>query len=451
MTKAKQTGTDMRVNPLGLLLTIAAILLPIIWLPGINHKGDMLALFSQYMGIAALIAMAIVQFISTRWRPVEWLFGGLDQGYVFHKWLGISAMVFILIHDTVDAEMNHLGGQNLLEEFAETLGELSLYGLLILVVITIATFIPYHLWRWTHRLMGFFFLAGAAHYLFILKPFQNGDPLGLYTSAFCALGILCFSYRLLPAGMRPSRRYVVENTETTGNVLAVTLKPEGRPMRYRAGQFAFAGFEGAEPHPFTISKAPSEDGHIRMSIARLGDFTNRLHRSLEVGASVQLEGPYGHFERRNTGGRELWIGAGVGITPFLAWANDLGPEDDPVHLVYCVKSETAAAHLDELKGLADANPNLTLHIHSSVTDGRADTDHILATTGQDAKGLTVAFCGPKPMRQALKEGFAKHGVTGRRFKYEEFEIRTGIGLKKLANTMFNRIALPEKIKKPARR
>lgn len=436
----------MRANPIGLSLTIVAILLPIIWLPGLNHKGDTLALFSQYMGIAALIAMAIVQFISTRWRPVEWLFGGLDQGYVFHKWLGISAMAFILIHDTIDAEMNHLGGQNLLEEIAETLGELSLYGLLILVVITVATFIPYHLWRWTHRLMGFFFLAGAAHYLFILKPFQNGDPLGLYTSAFCVLGIICFSYRLLPARMRPTRAYTVESTETTGNVLAVTLKPKGAPLRYRAGQFAFASFKGSEPHPFTISKAPTEDGRIRMSIARLGDFTTRLHRNLELGSDVRLEGPYGHFERRNSGGSELWIGAGVGITPFLAWAHDLKVEDDPVHLVYCVKSEPAAAHLDELKSLAAEKANLTLHVHSSATSGRADADRLVALTGQQTQGLTVAFCGPKAMRQSLKEEFARNGVTGRRFKYEEFEIRTGVGLKKLANTLFNRVAIPERIK-----
>ncbi|MFY0595540.1 MAG: ferric reductase-like transmembrane domain-containing protein [Cognatishimia sp.] len=441
----------MRVNPIGLLLTIVAILLPIIWLPALNHKGDTLALFSQYMGIASLIAMAIVQFISTRWRPVEWLFGGLDQGYVFHKWLGILSMLFILIHDTVDAEMNHLGGQNLLEEFAETLGELSLYGLLILVVITIATFIPYHLWRWTHRLMGLFFLAGAAHYLFILKPFQNGDPIGLYTSAFCVLGIMCFSYRLLPARMRPARAYVVDSTEVTGNVLAVTLKPEGRPLRYRAGQFAFASFVGSEPHPFTISKAPTEDGSIRMSIARLGDFTTRLHRNLQVGSKLSLEGPYGHFERKNTGGQELWIGAGVGITPFLAWAHDLAPEDDAAHLVYCVKSEAAAAHLEELKALAAVKPKLTLHIHSSATDGRADADSILAITDQSAESLTVAFCGPKQMRQALKEGFAKNGVTGRKFKYEEFEIRTGVGLRKFANLLFNRIAIPEQIKAQARR
>ena len=443
----------MRVQPLGLLLTLVALLVPTLWLPALNHKGDTLALFSQYMGIAALIAMAIVQFIATRWRPVEWLFGGLDQGYVFHKWLGIAAMVFILVHDTIDAEMSHLGGQSMLEELAETLGELSLYGLLILVVITIATFIPYHLWRWTHRLMGVFFLAGAAHYLFILKPFQNGDPLGLYTSAFCLLGIICFSYRLLPARFRPTRAYEVARTENTGNVLAVTLKPKGKPLRYRAGQFTFASFEGSEPHPFTISKAPSGDGSIRLSVARLGDFTTQLHQGLKPDSTVTLEGPYGHFERRNRGGahQSLWVGAGVGITPFLAWAGALKEGDDPAHLVYCVPSEDKAAHLDELKALAAEKDNLTLHLHTSKSQGRVDADALMAKTGLTGHNLTVAFCGPKPMRLALKEGFARLGVTGRRFQYEEFEIRTGVGLRRLAALLFDRVSLTSAIRSPSRR
>lgn len=431
----------MRVHPLGLGLTLLAILTPIIWLPGINHKGDSLALFSQYMGIAALIAMAIVQLISTRWRFVEWLFGGLDQAYVLHKWLGITAMGFILLHDTIDAEMNHLGGQNLLEEFAETLGELSLYGLLILVVITVATFIPYHLWRWTHRLMGVFFLAGAGHYLFILKPFHNGDPLGLYTAGFCLLGVACFSYRLLPARLRPARDYEVAGLTKTGPVMAVELAPQSKPLRHRAGQFVFASFDGAEPHPFTVSAAPNDAGSLRLSIAELGDYTTRLHRTLKVGTPLRVEGPFGHFEHKSRAGHpQLWVAAGVGITPFLAWAQALKPEDGPTHLVYCVRSQDQAAHLNELLSLAQEKDNLTLHLHESAREGRATAETLLQRTGQDTQKLVVSFCGPKSMRQSLKSDFEKRGVSGRRFRYEEFEIRTGVGLRKLANLLFDRVS-----------
>ena len=434
----------MSVRPLGVVVSIVALAVPFIWLPGIAQGRDVIALFSQYLGIAALIAMALLQLIATRWPGVEAVFGGLDRGYVLHKWLGIGAMAAILLHDTIDAEMNGLGRETALVELAETLGEISLYGILILVVITIATFIPYHLWRWTHRLMGFFFMMGAFHYLFILKPFGNGDPLGIYTGAFCLLGIVAFVYRLLPASVRTSKRYEVSDITETGNAMAITMTPKSRALRHKPGQFAFLSVEGAEPHPFTISSAPREDGSIRMTVAKLGDYTHRLSRTLKTGASVRLEGPFGHFERRNTQDPELWIAAGVGITPFLAWSEALDPNSGPVHLVYCIRDEASAAHLDALKALAAEKPNLTLHLQNSATDGRATADSLMAKTGLTTDRLTVAFCGPKPMRKALIEGFRKHGLAQNRFKFEEFEIRTGIGLKRLAAFLFERIASPKR-------
>ena len=422
----------------GILLILLTMGVPFIWFPEIAQGRDSIALFSQFMGILALIAMSITQVIATRAFFVEWIFGGLDRSYILHKWLGISSLVFLLVHDTVDAEMPGLGRQNLLEEFAETLGELSLYGLIMLVVITVATFIPYHLWKWTHRAMGAFFAAGALHYLFILKPFKNGDPLGLYVTAICVLGLLAYAWRLLPARLRPSRSYKVASIEKTGNATSVSFAPNGRPMRHRAGQFAFVSFAGQEPHPFTISSAPREDGRIRMSAAQLGDYTSGLDRKITTGMNARFEGPFGHFERYKPAKPQLWIAAGIGITPFLAWAQELADSDAPVHLVYCVKSRSEAAHLDELEVLAKVKANLSLTLHVSSTEGRANAEVILWETGLKPSGLVVSFCGPRDMRESLKADFAKLGVRGRNFRYEEFEIRTGIGLRRLAEYVLNR-------------
>lgn len=271
----------MRLNPFGLIIVFVAILTPVIWLPSLAGKHDTVALFSQYLGMATIITMALSQIIATRLGFIERIFGGLDRSYILHKWLGIGAMVALLLHDTIDAEMRGLGRETLLSDIAETAGEISLYGFLILVVITIATFIPYHLWRWTHRIMGVFFMMGTFHFLFILKPFSNADPLGLYVSAFCLLGILAFTYKLVPSRLRSNRTYIVSDIQQTGVATAISMTPEKRALKYRPGQFAFVTFEdelGSEPHPFTISKAPDETGQIRMTIAELGGYTYRLHK-----------------------------------------------------------------------------------------------------------------------------------------------------------------------------
>lgn len=425
------------MKAIGIGLIVLALLVPFLWLPGIAQGRDTIALFSQYLGLTALIAMALGQVIATRWRTVEWIFGPLDQSYRVHKWLGIGAMLAILLHDTIDAEMRNLGRETALVELAETLGEVSLYGLLILVVITIATFIPYHLWKWTHRLIGIFFLFGAFHYLFILKPFANFDPLGIYMLVVCGLGTVAYAYTSAPRAMRPFRRYRIATLEPQGKAIAVTMTPERRGIKHRAGQFAFASFTGGgltEPHPFTLSAAPQDDGSLRMTVAPLGDLTRKVQRALAVGGEVRVEGPFGHFGARRDGA-QLWVAAGIGVTPFVAMAQALQEGDGPVRMVFSARDEESAPHLSELRAIAAAKPNLNLTFWDTATQGRLTADALSELAGEPLKTARVLFCGPVEMRRDLQSGLAGLGVSGRRFQYEEFEIRSGLGIRRLLSRL----------------
>ena len=135
-----------------------------------------------------------------------------------------------------------------------------------------------------------------------------------------------------------------------------------------------------------------------------------------------MEGPFGRFLRTRSRTPELWIAGGIGITPFVAWAQAMDRRDGP-------------AHLDELETL----PNFTVTLHASGELGRATADTILETTGLDTADLSIAFCGPEPMRKAPTEGFAARGVSVRRIRCEEFEIRSGIGLTALSAYLTDRM------------
>lgn len=174
--------------PLGILIIVATTIFPAFQLWSLPNVSVQVALFSQYLGLAALILVAWGQILATRLPGIETVSGGLDRVYVLHKRAGVIAIAAILLHDTIDAEMRDGARETFLSELAETLGEMSLYGLLILVVISVATFVPYHLWKWTHKAMGALFAAGVFHFVFIMKPFAMGDPAGLYTGAFCGAG-----------------------------------------------------------------------------------------------------------------------------------------------------------------------------------------------------------------------------------------------------------------------
>lgn len=428
----------MALKPVGLVGVGIAMLVPVIWLPAIGATRDSLALFSQYLGMTALIAMAISQIIATRWPGVETVLGPLDQSYRLHKWLGLWALAASFLHDTIDADMRGLGAETLLTDAAETAGEISLYGLLILVAMTVATFIPYHLWKWTHRFIGVFFVLSAFHYLFIQKPFSNGDPLGLYMGFVCLLGLLAYAYTSAPRHIRPARDYKVSDLEHQGDALVVTLDPVGRALKHRAGQFVFISFPGlgmGEPHPFTLSAAPREDGQLRMSIAPLGDYTIRLMSRLKAGAEARVEGPFGDFTKPR--GPQIWVAAGIGITPFAAMAGTLSPDDGPVTLLYTVKERSKAAHLDALEAVAAAHPNFDLVLRETAKEGRIDASTVADLAG-DLKGRHVLYCGPAALRKALWEGLKDRGLSVRRFRYELFEIRTGIGLQRLFKYLTDR-------------
>lgn len=433
------------MRPLGLLIIIAALCFPLIGYIPLAARYDVIPLFSQYIGIVALIAMAFSHIFATRLPGLESIFGGLDRMYVLHKWLGIAGLAAVLIHDTIDADLPALGRETRLHDFAETLGEVSLYGLIALVLITIVTFIPYHLWRWTHKLMGVFFAMSVAHYALIMKPLGNTDPIGFSVLIICLIGVACYIYTLLPYGMFQGRAtYTISDIKEEGSSLGITLAPKGKGFRHRAGQFAFVRFEHegtSETHPFTISQATNEDRTLRFTVKPLGDDTRRFARTLSVGQSAKVSGPFGHFKAYKSAAPSVWIAAGVGITPFAAFAGELADHQGPVHLAYCVRDKADAAHLDELRVAEERFEHFTLHVFESSKGQRLTPDTLAARLNVDWAKTRVSYCGPEGLRESLQKGLFAKGLKRRRFAHEAFEIRSGLGLRKLAGWLLRRFGI----------
>ena len=241
----------------GLVVVVGSILIPTPWFWALGQNHEPLAVFSQYTGSVALILMGIAQLLATRWPGLEVIFGGLDRIYVLHKWLGISAMAAVLVHDTVDADILGIRAETVLSNLAETAGEISLYGLLILIILSIATFVPYHLWKYTHKLMGAFFAASAFHFAFILRPFELSNPVGLYVLGCCILGIISYLYTLVPFGTFQGKQlFRVAAYEKTGEdiskcrvyfcgpeAMRETLSNGFRRLGLRPAHFFFEEFE----------------------------------------------------------------------------------------------------------------------------------------------------------------------------------------------------------------
>ncbi|MEP2781484.1 MAG: ferredoxin reductase family protein [Pseudoruegeria sp.] len=415
------------MRPIGLLIILASCLVPIFGFAQLAQIHPSSPLLGQYLGIVSLIMMALGQFLATRLRLVEWIFGPMDKTYVLHKWLGIVAVITMLLHDNIGAKIKGLGPKGAWDDFGEGLGEQGMNGILILVGLSVALFIPYHWWRLTHRIIGVFFILSVLHFVMIDKPFATTDPLGLYTLAICAIGVASYAYTQVPLRLKPKSMYTVTDVVTTGGATEITLKPGAKSMRHRAGQFAFFSFQTPdlkEVHPFTISCAPNNDGMLSITVKDLGAYTHALKTKVKNGTSVAVQGPFGRFSPPRGKAPQIWIAAGIGITPYIAMLETRGPEDAPIEMFYTFRGRQNAPHLEALQINAAQRANVTLHLVDTSTADRLTAAHIAQQSNYDVSQSKVLYCGPTALRKALSQDLQKLGVAKRRFHYEEFEIRS---------------------------
>jgi hypothetical protein len=88
------------------------------------------------VGAAAVVAMAQTLILAARPPLVEPLFGGLDRMYRVHKWLGISAMVLMILHQQIEPDFERTVRETGLGELGAEAGELAFNALLALIAVS---------------------------------------------------------------------------------------------------------------------------------------------------------------------------------------------------------------------------------------------------------------------------------------------------------------------------
>ncbi len=258
---------------------------------------------------------------------------------------------------------------------AKDVGEWSVWILGIMLVITLWQRFPYHVWRYAHKVLAVIYIVIAFHGVVLAPAGWWLQPAGVLLAVATVAGVYCACIAL-SGGIGRTRRYegtVLSVKRHHGDVLEVTCQLP-KQWSHRPGQFAFITFERFEgAHPFTINSADHASGQVSFAIKALGDYTTRLQTELDVGRAVTVEGPYGCFDMQLDGDSEqVWIGAGIGVTPFIAWLESLQaePERAPkATLYYCVNNAEEAVFAEQLQRLADTVPNITLHVHCSDQHG----------------------------------------------------------------------------------
>jgi predicted ferric reductase len=410
----------------------------------------------QFSGIVAIGAMSVAMFLALRPRwPERWC-GGLDKMYRLHKWLGILALAGSVVHwlwskgpkwavgwgwlerpaHGPRAPADRLIGQyfSTLRGAAEGVGEWAFYAAVLLLVLALIPAFPYRQFFRTHRLLAVVYLLLAFHAVVLMKFGYWFTPLGVAMVILLLAGghaAVIALLRRIGAGRQVRGRIVtlhyypgVRSLETEIDV------PQGWPG-HQPGQFAFAISDTAEgAHPYTIASSWNVSEHrITFITKELGDHTRRLRERLAVGQEVTIEGPYGCFDFDGFRSRQIWIGGGIGITPFIAAMKHLARERraHPDVQMPAIDLFHTTADYDEtaLAKLTDdaAAAQVRLHLLIDERDGRLNGERIRAAV-PDWREASVWFCGPAGFGAALRRDFAAHGLAvDERFHQELFAMR----------------------------
>jgi predicted ferric reductase len=386
----------------------------------------------EMLGANNIILMACSLFLSTRPKWAEQFFGGLDKMYMTHRRLGTAALLLIFIH-VLTVPITTTGWA-----LGNYLAVIAFAGIVTTVLITLAPRIPflgrltggdYEDWKKIKRFMGIFFILAFIHALTIPKPLDALVAI-TWVQIFFVIGTISYLYTEIFGGLfKKFVPYAVEVVKHPNNSSTeVTFRQKKEAMRkHRAGQFLFVRFSGDkalnESHPFTISSAPSENV-LRLTIKASGDFTRELFARLQAGTDAIIDGPYGMFDYKTGGPRQIWIAGGIGITPFLSFLRDMdGALNHDVDLYYSVRHPEEAIFPDEIEAVGTKNPRLKVHIRYTAKEGSLTIEDIVKNAGGDVSGHHVYMCGPVPMLQAFEKKFLALGTPQVNIHYEEFNFR----------------------------
>lgn len=442
---------------------VLLVLMTVLWLladtlyPQPFNYFSLRAVVVQYSGVLAVAAMSVAMLLAARPPWLEKRLNGLDKMYRLHKWLGISALVTSALHwwwaqgskwmvgwgwlqrpahgphpapaDVGMIESWLLGQKHL----AESLGEWAFYVTVLLLVLALVKRFPYNVFRKTHKWLAVAYLVFAWHAVVLVRFAYWAQPVGWLLALLLTVGCVASGWVLCGRVGRGRR--------VSGKVLATAYYPELRVLEtrvaldggwpgHRAGQFAFVTCDAQEgAHPYTIASAWVESGDAAAGGAQmtfitkaLGDHTRRLPEQLQPGAPLTVEGPYGCFDFEDNQACQIWVGAGIGITPFIARLQQLGQrrEQRPVYLFHAT-TDYAQAAIDKLSAAAHA-AGVQLHVLVSGRDGRLDAERI-RTMVAEWQTASLWFCGPPALGSALSADFRAHGMAGRNIHQELFQMR----------------------------
>jgi ferredoxin-NADP reductase len=230
---------------------------------------------------------------------------------------------------------------------------------------------------------------------------------------------------------------LLERRPETPDIMTFVFDLGGQRYPFTAGQFAFFELDsltaddprGKRRH-FTLSCSPTEHGIVQFTTKLRGFGFKETLRNAPIGLEVTVEDARGRFTLpESTSQPILFLGGGVGVTPFRSILRNAADENLPHHItmLYSATTPDQIVFRREFEQLPQENPNLKIIL--TVTDGngggwkgetgRIDAEKINRYVSDISNSLFYT-CGPPPMVQAMEEVLKSMDVPADNIRVERF-------------------------------
>lgn len=395
----------------------------------VEFSGSRTHSLGELFGLIGMTMFSLTFLLSTRIEFIEDIFGGLDKVYIVHAILGGTALIFILFHPIflvlkfIPAQLK-LAASYLLPSsyWSVNFGIIALLGLIVLIGITLFTRIKYHKWKFSHEFLGLVFALAVLHIFLVRGIVAGGNIFSgyyFYAGIVSIIGIGSFLYSLFIKGrIIKNAIYTIKSIKEKGNTFEIVLIPEHKPITYKSGQFVFIRFYNnrlsSEAHPFSIASKPDAE-ELKIVIKKLGDYTQEIGE-LQQGDEVAVEGPYGRFNCYSKNKEQVWIAAGIGITPFIGMTECLD-KGGKVDLYHTARDNDFIGE-EEFSNIQNNNFKYTRW--DSDKKGKITIEDVKKGSG-NLKRKEFFMCGPTAFKESMIKGLLKEGVDAEDIHQEDFD------------------------------
>ena len=246
----------------------------------------------------------------------------------------------------------------------------------------------------------------------------------------------------LARALHPKKQFlkvaeVIERAEDCKSFVLVPDEEKGtKALAYfGAGKYltVFEEIEGMKiTRAYSISSKPGDAlaGKYMLTIKRVdgGLMSNYILDTWEVGTSVTVSAPEGHFEYQplRDAKNVICLAGGSGITPFISMAGAVidGDEEFNMTLIYGSRSRENILFYDELEEIKSTGKVNVVHVLSDEeTEGFEKgfiTAELIKKYAPENEPYSIFICGPQGMYEFLDKEIAKLGLEKKFVRHEMF-------------------------------